>query len=123
MNTLGDIKKLDGTRLRYALMDLAKEVPDATLLGRGDPDLDTPAFIMQAAREALKGPLPVAPTAGLRELREAIADNAPRDHGVSMGADNVLVTTGGQEGLFSGDERPSEPRRRHPGAGPALHLL
>ncbi len=100
MKALADIRKLDGAKLRYALMDLAKEVPDAIALGRGDPDLDTPAFIVRAAREALKGPLPVAPMAGLPELRDAVAANAPRDHGLEQGRENVLVTTGGQEGLF-----------------------
>ncbi len=100
MNTLEDIQKLDGSKLRYALMDLARKVPDAIALGRGDPDLDTPAFIVEAALEALKGPLPVAAMAGLPELREAVAANAPHDHGISVGAENVLITTGGQEGLF-----------------------
>ena len=100
MNGLADIQKLDGAKLRYALMDLAKEIPNAIALGRGDPDLDTPAFIVQAAREALREPLPVAPMAGLPELRDMIATNAWRDHGVRISADNVLVTTGGQEGLF-----------------------
>lgn len=94
------IRGLDGAKLRYALMDLAKEVPDAIALGRGDPDLPTPDFIVRAAKEALKGPLPVAPVAGLPELRAAIAKNARRDHGLEQTPENVLITTGGQEGLF-----------------------
>ena len=94
------IRQLDGAKLRYALMDLAKEVPDAIALGRGDPDLDTPDFIVQAAKDALRGPLPVLPVAGLSELRAAIARNARRDHGLEQTPENVLVTTGGQEGLF-----------------------
>lgn len=100
MSGLEAIQALDGAKLRYALMDLAKEVPDAIALGRGDPDLDTPGFIVEAAREALRGPLPVAPLAGLPELREAIAKTARRDHGLEQRPENVLVTTGGQEGLF-----------------------
>jgi aspartate/methionine/tyrosine aminotransferase len=101
LSTLAEIQELDGTRLRYALMELTKTIPDAIALGRGDPDLDTPAFIVEAARRALAGPLPPAPVAGLPALREAIAANAPRDHGVSgLGAENVLITTGGQEALF-----------------------
>ncbi len=100
MSGLEHIRQLDGAKLRYALMDLAKEVPDAIALGRGDPDLPTPDFIVQAAKEALKGPLPVAPVAGLPELRAAIAKNARRDHGLEQFPENVLVTTGGQEGLF-----------------------
>ena len=100
MNSLTDIQGLDGDKLRYALMDLAKTIPDAIALGRGDPDLDTPPFIVEAARKALAGPLPASPVAGLPELRASIARNALRDHGIAIGAENVLVTTGGQEALF-----------------------
>jgi len=112
VNTLLDIQNMGGAKLRYALMDLAKEVPDAIALGRGDPDLATPDFIVTAARAALERPLPVAPVAGLPELRAAVAANALRDHGLEQTPENVLITTGGQEGLFlvmsalleSGDE-------------------
>ncbi len=100
MNTLSDIQNLDGAKLRYALMDLAKEIPDAIALGRGDPDLATPDFIVAAARTALERPLPVAPVAGLPALRAAVAANALRDHGLEQTPGNVLITTGGQEGLF-----------------------
>ena len=100
MNDLAAIRALDGTKLRYALMDLAKTIPDAIALGRGDPDLSTPTFIVEAAKQALRGPLPTAPIEGLPALREAIARNAPRDHACHLDADNVLVTTGGQEALF-----------------------
>ncbi len=99
-SALAELQKLDGAKLRYALMDLAKTVPDAIALGRGDPDLDTPDFIVQAAREALRDPLPLAPVAGLPVLRAAVAANAPRDHGLTQNPENVLITTGGQEGLF-----------------------
>jgi aminotransferase len=100
MNTLSEIQKLDGTKLRYALMELAKTIPDAIALGRGDPDLDTPAFIVEAARKAIERPLALAPIMGIPELRAAIARNAPRDHGIEIAAENVLITTGGQEALF-----------------------
>jgi len=100
MNTLAEIQKLDGTKLRYALMELAKTIPDAIALGRGDPDLDTPAFIVEAARKAIEQPQSLAPIMGLPELRAAIARNAPRDHGIEIAAENVLITTGGQEALF-----------------------
>ncbi len=100
MNSLVDIQALDGTKLRYALMDLAKTIPDAIALGRGDPDLDTPAFIVEAAKKALARPLEISPILGLPALRAAVAHNAPRDHGIQLAADNVLITTGGQEALF-----------------------
>jgi len=101
VTSLTDIQKLDGTELRYALMDLAKTIPDAIALGRGDPDMDTPAHIVEAANKVMRlGDLPTIPIAGMPELREAIATRAKKDHHLEITADNVLVTTGGQEGLF-----------------------
>jgi aminotransferase len=99
--TLDELRRLDGASLRYALMDLAKEVKGAIALGRGDPDLDTPAHVVAAAKHALEqGVQPLQPVAGMPELRAAIARRAVRDHGLDVGPDQVLVTTGGQEGLF-----------------------
>lgn len=101
MTSLADIRDLDGTQLRYALMELAKSVPDAIALGRGDPDLPTPEHIVRAADEALRGGrLSVAPVGGLPELRHAVAGRAGADHGLDAGQQNVLITTGGQEALF-----------------------
>ncbi len=99
--TLDELRQLDGAKLRYALMDLAKEVKGAIALGRGDPDLDTPAHVVEAAKRALAEPVqPLQPVAGMPELRAAIAKRARADHGVDVGPEQVLVTTGGQEGLF-----------------------
>lgn len=91
----------DGTQLRYALMELAAQMKDAIALGRGDPDLPCPPHILQAAQEALKTrPVEVTPVAGLYELREAIAAKLREENGIPASAENVIVTTGGQEGLF-----------------------
>lgn len=99
--TLEEVRKLDGAQLRYALMDLAKEIPDAIALGRGDPDLPTPSHVVEAARAAVREPVQrLAPVAGTPDLRSAIAQRAQADHGLDVSADNVIVTTGGQEGLF-----------------------
>ena len=99
--TLDDIRELDGTRLRYALMELAREVPEAITLGRGDPDLATPPHIVAAAKAALlRETLEPMPDAGMPALRGAIAARAPRDHGRTARPEEILVTTGGQEGLF-----------------------
>ena len=91
----------NGTQLRYALMELAAQQKDTIALGRGDPDLDTPQHIILAAQEAIRrnqtAPTPVA---GMPELRSAIAEKLRRENGLSVGPENVIVTTGGQEGLF-----------------------
>ena len=92
----------DGTKLRYALMELAGQIPDAITLGRGDPDLDTPAHVIAGARAAIldgRADLPL-PVAGLLPLREAIAENLHRQNGVPAQPADILITDGGQEALY-----------------------
>ena len=91
----------DGTQLRYALMELAATLPDIIALGRGDPDLPTPAHIIEAIKTAIRdGRTAPTPVAGMPALREAIAAKLRRENGLDVGADNIIVTTGGQEALF-----------------------
>ena len=103
----------DGTQLRYRLMEMAAQMDDIISLGRGDPDLPTPPHIVAAANEAMREQrVRLSPIKGLPQLRSAIADHLRRENGLSVGRDNVMVTTGGQEGVFlaiqavidSGDE-------------------
>lgn len=92
----------DGTKLRYALMELAAQIPDAITLGRGDPDLDTPPHVLEAARTSIldgRADLPVS-VWGLPELREAVAHNLRRGNGIPVDRDGVLITDGGQEALY-----------------------
>ncbi len=92
---------VDGTQLRYALMELSQQYPDAIALGRGDPDLACPPHILEAAKRALHDYAnEVSPVGGLMELREGIAAKLQRENGIPATAQNVIVTTGGQEGLF-----------------------
>ena len=43
-----------GTELRYKLMEMAAGLEGVIPLGRGDPDLATPAHIVQAAKDAIR---------------------------------------------------------------------
>jgi aminotransferase len=90
------------TALRYELLDEAARVDDLIPLGLGDPDLPTPAHIVDAAKHAIDAGLAdvVGDPAGLFELRAAVADKLWRENGVPCSADGVVVSTGGQEGLF-----------------------
>lgn len=91
----------DGTKLRYAMMEMAKEFDDVIALGRGDPDLDTPLHIIEAAKAAMREQRTgMTPVEGLPELRDAIAANWRRDNGLPVERENIMVTTGGQEGIF-----------------------
>jgi len=64
-----------GTQLRYKMMEMAAAMDDVITLGRGDPDLDTPRHIVEAAQDALRwgALLEMPPPQGLLELRQAIA--------------------------------------------------
>lgn len=91
----------DGTQLRYRLMEMAAGMSDIIALGRGDPDLPTPPHIVAAASQAMRQQrTELSPVKGLPQLRRAIADHLRRQNNLPVGHDNVMVTTGGQEGLF-----------------------
>src|SRR6266403_3443746 len=67
----------------------------------GEPDFDTPAHIVEAAKRALdEGWTHYGPTAGLPELREAIAHHISETRGIAVRAENVSVVPGGKPILF-----------------------
>ena len=92
-----------GTELRYKMMEMAARLDDVIPLGRGDPDLDTPVHIVQAAKDAIRrgAAQELLPPEGLFELRQAISAKLLRDNGIQADPHSeVLVATGGQEALF-----------------------
>jgi len=63
----------------------------------GEPDFDTPKHIREAAKRALDdGWTHYGPSAGLPELREAIAKYAGDLRGVKFSPEQVVVTPGGK---------------------------
>jgi len=63
----------------------------------GEPDFDTPATIRQAAIRAIEeGFTHYGPSAGLPEVREAIASYIAKDRGMTVTPDQVVVTPGGK---------------------------
>ena len=71
-------------------------------LSAGEPDFDTPAFIIDATLKALKdGNTRYGPAAGDPELREAIALKQSIINNVPTKADNVLVTNGGKQAIYN----------------------
>ena len=69
--------------------------------GAGEPDFPTPEAIVEAAVTACRDPRNhrYTPTAGLPELRKAIADKTARDSGFAVGSSQVLVTNGGKQAI------------------------
>jgi aminotransferase len=91
-----------GTDLLYALIAEARGYPDTIVLGRGDPDFDTPPHIVAAAREAMtKHANDFTPPEGMPALLEAIAERVKRINNIDVDPETeVVVTNGGQEALF-----------------------
>jgi aspartate/methionine/tyrosine aminotransferase len=69
--------------------------------GAGEPDFPTPAHIVAAAVEACRNPVAhkYTPTAGLPELRTAVAAKTRRDSGWEVEPTQVLVTNGGKQAI------------------------
>ncbi|MBI4670384.1 MAG: pyridoxal phosphate-dependent aminotransferase [Chloroflexi bacterium] len=67
----------------------------------GEPDFATPENIVNAAIDALhKGATKYTPSAGLNELREAIAKNVSVTRGVPVNPTQVVVTPGAKPIMF-----------------------
>ena len=61
--------------LRTRMLEMAAGLKDVIPLGRGDPDLDTPPHIVEAAQKAVaSGATHYTHPQGLPQLRKGIAD-------------------------------------------------
>jgi aspartate/methionine/tyrosine aminotransferase len=74
---------------------------DVISYGAGEPDFPTPAHIVAAAEKACREPRfhHYTATAGLPELREAVAEKTARDLGVPVEPSQVLVTNGAKQAV------------------------
>jgi aspartate/methionine/tyrosine aminotransferase len=75
---------------------------DVIGFGAGEPDFPTPDHIVAAAELACRDPRMhrYTPSSGLPELREAIVEKTRRDSGLSVRANQVLVTNGGKQAVY-----------------------
>ncbi|MEZ5098312.1 MAG: pyridoxal phosphate-dependent aminotransferase [Thermoleophilia bacterium] len=84
------------------LFDAASERPDAIRLEVGEPSFRTPAHVVEAAFEAARaGQTKYTPNGGLRSLRELLADRLERVNGYRAHHDEIVVTPGGMNALYS----------------------
>jgi alanine-synthesizing transaminase len=96
--------------VEYAIRDVVVNAGLLATMGKkifylniGDPvafDFPTPPHIKQALIEAVQsGENYYAPSEGVPELRQAIVEKEKRVNGVSIAAENVLITSGVSEGI------------------------
>jgi len=75
---------------------------DVCGFGAGEPDFDTPEHIKAAAIAALEGGFTkYTPSAGLPELRQAIADKLETDNGLSYRPSQVVVSNGAKHSCYN----------------------
>jgi aspartate aminotransferase len=94
-----------GTETAFEVLNRARALEargkDIIHLEIGEPDFDTPQNIIASATDALHaGWTHYGPSAGLPELREAIAEEVSRTRGVRVQPEEVVVVPGGKPIIF-----------------------
>lgn len=94
-----------GTETAFDVLARAKQLEaqgrEIVHLEIGEPDFDTPANIVEAARQALlDGYTHYTPAAGLPPLRETIARHVGETRQIDVGPDNVVVVPGAKPTMF-----------------------
>jgi aspartate/methionine/tyrosine aminotransferase len=81
--------------------ELAAQGRDIVNLGIGQPDFPTPKHIVEAAIKALRdGHHGYTPAVGILPLREAVAADLHKRHGVEVSPDRVMIVPGGKVTMF-----------------------
>ena len=84
------------------LFSFAHNMPDIIGLGLGEPDFVPPPHVLEAAKRALDdGKTHYTSTEGISELREALAEKAKREYGLTYDTETeILITVGGTQAIF-----------------------
>ena len=75
---------------------------DVVDLGAGEPDFPTPEHVKVAAHAALDSNFTkYTPSAGVLELRDAVAQRYRMDYGVDVKPEEVIITAGAKQALYN----------------------
>jgi aspartate/methionine/tyrosine aminotransferase len=92
----------DAWEIHYEANLARERGEDVILLSVGDPDLDTPAPVLERAIERLRaGDTHYTPAPGRRAVRAAIADAHRARTGQHVAVENVIYLSGTQNALFT----------------------
>jgi len=82
--------------------ELKAEGVDIISLSLGEPDFDTPEFIVTAAKQAMHDKFfKYTPIVGYKDLREAICRKLKRDNNLDYTVDQIVVSTGSKQSIFN----------------------
>src|SRR5690625_1386547 len=75
---------------------------DVIGLGVGEPDFNTPDYIIEAASNAMQvGHTKYTPSSGIVELKQAIIEKFKDDNDLAYRPDEIIVTTGAKYALYA----------------------
>ena len=75
---------------------------DVVGFGAGEPDFDTPAFIKNAAKEALdQGVTKYTPASGTMDLKKSVCEKLLRDNGLSYEPAQIVISNGAKHSLHN----------------------
>jgi len=84
------------------MFNLAQKHGNVINLTVGEPDFDTPKYVIDAAMEAMeKAYTHYTPNAGLMAFREAVAKKVKRENGIDADPENEVMATVGAMGALS----------------------
>lgn len=82
--------------------ELKQQGHDVIGLGAGEPDFNTPQYIMDAAIKAMnEGLTKYTPSGGIVELKEAIISKFKRDNHLDYTKEEIIVTSGAKHALYT----------------------
>ncbi|ETK22458.1 pyridoxal phosphate-dependent aminotransferase [Pseudomonas sp. FH1] len=106
MNTLNKRLAQAQPSATYRIIDrvAARRAEGATVISlcAGEPDFDTPEHVRQAGIEAIRnGHTRYTQVAGVRALREAVAEKFRRENGLDVTWQDTLVSNGGKHVIYN----------------------
>ena len=93
---------VSGTRVVFSkCAELAEKGEKVTALTLGQPDYDTPKYIIEACKKSLDaGQTRYTDGSGVTELKEAICKKLQKENNLHYYPDEISVTTGVAQGMF-----------------------
>lgn len=98
---LDQVEESATLRIADLTNELKKKGKDILSFSLGEPDFNTPQHIIDAAKKALdSGKTHYAPSLGIPELRDAIAEKLRNENKIDVTSKTVMVTPGAKQAIF-----------------------
>lgn len=80
---------------------LKKEGKDIVAFTAGEPDFNTPEYIIKEAEKALsEGKTKYTPTSGIPELKKAIVEKLKKENGLNYKESEIVISSGAKSSLY-----------------------